>query len=69
MQSETQLECYIGVLNYCPDSVPRFEYKDSERNSNFVLGFLTEIYKFEGISKPWDRTTEVGNIPAGETGL
>jgi hypothetical protein len=38
-------------------------------HSNSVFEFPIEIYKFEVMPKPWDSTTEVGKIPAGEIGV
>jgi hypothetical protein len=38
---------------------------DSTFSSEFIIG----THKLKVASKPWERTTEIGKIPAGETGV
>jgi hypothetical protein len=38
-------------------------------HSTSISEFSTERHKLEVAPKPWDSTTEIGMIPAGETGV
>jgi hypothetical protein len=38
-------------------------------HSTFISEFPVETHKLEVAAKPWDRTTEIGKILAGETGV
>jgi hypothetical protein len=38
-------------------------------HSTFLSEFSVETLKFEVMPKPWDCTTEIGKIPAGEAGV
>jgi hypothetical protein len=38
-------------------------------HSTFISEFPVETQKFQVAPKPWDRTTEIGEIPDGETGV
>jgi hypothetical protein len=37
--------------------------------STFISEISIKTHKLEVAPKPWDRTTEIGQIPAGETGV
>jgi hypothetical protein len=38
-------------------------------HSTFTAEFSVETHKLEVAPKSWDSTTEIGKIPAGETGV
>jgi len=38
-------------------------------HSTFISEFSVGTHKLEVALKPWDSTTEIGKIPAGETGV
>jgi hypothetical protein len=40
----------------------------SRVHSTFISEFSVEKHKLEVAQKPWDRTTEIGKIPAGKVG-
>jgi hypothetical protein len=40
-----------------------------ESTQPYFLQFPVGTHKLEVAPKPWDRTTEIGKIPAGETGV
>jgi hypothetical protein len=37
--------------------------------STFISEFPVRTHKLEVAQKPWNRTTEIGKFPAGETGV
>jgi hypothetical protein len=55
----------MGVLDYGPSSTPKLVYGV---HSTSIFEFSVETHNLEVIPKLRNSTTEIGKIPAGETG-